>query len=123
MTGWILMLAASAIGGSEESEYDVLRRAAIVLNKPLVVGVGCEPPRGPWLRCRVPAPFHWQVTPGIMVSRPSNGDLDLLDTLVFFASAGDVRAVLAKSVSVAAPLVPAHHVAPAAGRRVSGGSC
>lgn len=120
MTGWILMLAASAIG-AEESEYEVLRRAAITLNKPLVVGVGCEPPRGPWLSCRVPVPFHWQTTPGILVSRPSNGELYLTDTLVFFASAADVRIALAAAVSF--PSVSAHQVAPSGGGGVSVRSC
>ncbi len=83
--------------------YEEARITAIVEGKPLVVGVGCEPPAGPWLTCVVDS--FPGVSHGIVVSRPDGHKLLWLTT---FHHNG-VSASAVQSVLTPAPSAPAYY--------------
>lgn len=89
-------------------DYDFMHGAAVQLNRPLVVAVACESPKGPWLTCRVSAPWHWRKVPGLIVSRPDGKvGLEYVGELPATATANDVRRLLFPAVEnkrVSAPM-------------------
>lgn len=60
--------------------YSTMRLLALETGRPLVVGVGCEPPSGPWLTVRWDG-FPVEGKPCVVVALPKGGDLVWLATL------------------------------------------
>ena len=101
----VLMLPLTI--GQDAPTYNTLVPLAIALDKPLVIGVGCEPPRGPWIGLRVESPWHGWTRPCVIVSRPRNGELIHVETLHHGVGAGAIGASLR---GVPVPLAPVSQV-------------
>ena len=78
-----------------DAPYWSAQDAAVRTGKPLVVGIGCEPPAGEWLTCRVAAPWHDWKRPCVILARPDGGRLDWLADLPTNVSTNEVRRRLA----------------------------
>lgn len=83
--------------GQVPSDYNAMREAAIATGKPLVIGVGCAAPRGPWFRCQVGTPFHEWRHPVVIVSYPVGDKLIWKGDLEPGATELQVRQILSPS--------------------------
>lgn len=79
--------------------YSSMRLLALETGKPLIVGVGCEPPKGPWLTVRWDG-FPTEGKPCVIVSLPKGGgDLIWLATLPSTCQSSDIARILGTPVS------------------------
>ncbi len=88
---------------SPAPSYWEMRAKAIAKGKPLVLGVGCDPPAGDWLTVRVGVPWHAWSKPCVIVARPVGGELLWLGDLPTAAGPQEIRRLLAPPAVTAPP--------------------
>lgn len=90
------------------SGYASMRLLAVETGRPLVVGVGCEPPAGPWLTTRWDGfPTNGGLPCVIVSAQPKGGGDQLiwLATLPSGCQSSDVSRILSPPVAVQLPAV------------------
>src|SRR5438128_10272137 len=97
---FVAMILGQSSWGDPPPTYEDQYTASVRLRKPLVVGVGCAPPRGEWFTCRVSAPWHEWPGPCIVVARPMGGTLYFVAELPPSATAATIVQVLAPPPTV-----------------------
>jgi hypothetical protein len=80
--GYVVRQApAQAVVSAPRDVYGEALQEAARKNMPLVVGVHCDPPAGPWLTVRVNYDLQGVEGPVVLVSVPQQGDLVWIATL------------------------------------------
>ena len=82
------------------SAYALAFSASLADGRPLVIGVGCQPPSGDWHRCDTPFLTGYP-GPCIVVALPRGGDLFWKATLPAGATDVTVRAALSPAPTIA----------------------